>query len=85
VSATNGKRRPPRPRIELVSGSASDTEAAAIVAALEQFLADTAPAPAAGGAEQSPWQRAALEEGIAARQVSGYAWGHPLALLSGSG
>lgn len=76
MSATNGKRKPPRPRIELVSGSASETEAAAIVAALEQFLADTAPTPAPGGAEQSPWQRAALEEGIAARQVSGYAWGH---------
>jgi hypothetical protein len=76
VSATNGKRKPPRPRIELVSGSASGTEAAAIVAALEQFLADTAPTPGTAGAEQSPWQRAALEEGIAARQVSGYAWGH---------
>jgi hypothetical protein len=76
VSTTNGKRRPPRPQIELVSGSASDTEAAAIVAALEQFLADTAPTPAPGETEHSPWQRAALEEGIAARQVSGYAWGH---------
>jgi hypothetical protein len=74
--STNGKRRPPRPRIELVPGTASDTEAAAIVAALEQFLVDTAPAPAPGD-EQSPWQRAALEEGIAARQVSGYAWGTP--------
>ena len=70
----NGKRRPPRPRIELVSGGASDTEAAAIVAALEQFLADTAPAPDSGEPTQSPWLRAALEEGISARQVSGYAW-----------
>jgi hypothetical protein len=74
MSTTNGKRRPPRPRIELVPGSASATEAAAIVAALEQFLADTAPAPAPGET-QSRWQRAALEDGIAARQVSGYAWG----------
>ena len=49
-------------------------EAAAIVAAIEQFLADTAPAPAAGPA-QSPWQRAALEEGIAARQLSGVGLG----------
>jgi hypothetical protein len=76
VSATNGKRRPPRPQIELVSPGASDTEAAAIVAALEQFLVDTAPTPEPGGAKQSPWQRAALEEGIAARQVSGYVWSH---------
>jgi hypothetical protein len=72
----NGRRRPPRPRIELVKGSASESEAAAIVAALEQFLAETAPAPDAGAPAQSPWLRAALEEGISARQVSGYAWGH---------
>ena len=60
----------------MVSSGASESEAAAIVAALEQFLADTAPAPAAEGPTQSRWQRAALEEGIAARQVSGSAWGH---------
>jgi hypothetical protein len=75
MPATNGKRRPPRPQIELVTPAASPAEAAAIVAALEQFLADTAPAPAPA-TRQSPWQRAALEEGIAARQVSGFAWGH---------
>ena len=45
VMASNGKRRPPRPRIELVAGGASASEAAAIVAALERFLADTAPTP----------------------------------------
>jgi hypothetical protein len=72
---TNGKRKPPRPRIELVSPAASESEAAAIVAALEQFLVETAPAPESGPAI-SPWLRAALEDGIAARQVSGYAWGH---------
>ena len=72
----NGRRRPPRPRIELVSATASDGEAAAIVAALEQFLIDTAPPPGADAPAQSAWQRAALEEGISARQVSGFAWGH---------
>ncbi|HEX2129514.1 MAG TPA: hypothetical protein VHF58_09895 [Solirubrobacterales bacterium] len=71
----NGERHPPRPRIEMVSSGASESEAAAIVAALEQFLADTAPPPAEEGPKGSPWQRAALEEGIAARQVTGYAWG----------
>ena len=74
--SANGNRKPPRPRIELISSAASAGEAAAIVAALEQFLADTAPVPDAGGQAQSRWQRAALEEGIAARQVSGSAWGH---------
>jgi hypothetical protein len=71
----NGERRPPRPQIEIVSPGASETEAAAVVAAIERFLADTAPAPESAGPRVSPWARAALEEGIAARQVSGYAWG----------
>jgi hypothetical protein len=72
----DGERRPPRPRIEILSSGASASEAAAVVAAIERFLADTAPAPAADGPAISPWARAALEDGIAARQVSGYAWGH---------
>jgi hypothetical protein len=72
----NGERRPPRPQIEILTSGASESEAAAVVAAIEQFLADTAPAPAAEGPAISAWARAALEEGIAARQVSGYAWGH---------
>ena len=63
----NGAHRPPRPRIELVTGAASRAEAAAIVAALEQFLAETAPAPSATSLPESPWQRAALREAIAAR------------------
>lgn len=74
--AGNGRRRPPRPRIESITPAATDSEAAAIVAALEQFLAETAPAPIPSGPAASPWQRAALEEGVAARQVSGAAWGH---------
>jgi hypothetical protein len=74
VSA-NANREPPRPRIEVVSATASDSEAAAIVAALEQFLADTAPAPGSNERAASPWQRAALEEGISARQLSGAVWG----------
>jgi hypothetical protein len=58
----------------LLSAQASETEAAAIVAALEQFLADTAPLPK-GEPQPSPWQRASLEEGISARQISGTGWG----------
>ncbi|UJA21284.1 hypothetical protein HJD18_14405 [Thermoleophilia bacterium SCSIO 60948] len=71
----NGRRRPQRPRIELVSTAASPTEAAAVVAAIEQFLADTAPVAETAPRRQSPWLRAALEEGISARRISGYAWG----------
>ena len=73
----NGERHPRRPRIELVTEPASDSEAAAIVAAMEQFLAETAPRPSAGGPPASRWQRAALEEGVSARDVGGSSkgWG----------
>jgi hypothetical protein len=64
----NGRRRPPRPRIEVAASTASPEEAAAITAALEQFLAETAPA-AAPEAEPSPWLRAALLEGVSAREA----------------
>jgi hypothetical protein len=85
MSGRNGERRPPRPRIEMLTGGASESEAAAIVAALEQFMADTAPSPSARGPAPSPWQRAALEEGIGARQVSGRGWGPAVARRPGSG
>jgi hypothetical protein len=58
----NGERRPRRPSIELLTEPASEAEAAAVVAALERFLTETAPPP--GTPSQSPWQRAALQEGV---------------------
>jgi hypothetical protein len=71
----NGKRTPPRPRIEVAATpDASPEEAAAIAAALERFLAETAPPPQAASA-QNPWQRAALAEGIASRQIEPRGWG----------
>ena len=69
----NGERRPPRPRIRLVTEAASETEAAAVVAAVEQFLADTAPAPSPEPSTRSRWQRAALEDGVSRAPV--LAWG----------
>jgi hypothetical protein len=72
--ARNGRRRPPRPRIEILSATSSDSEAAAIVAALEQFLVDTTP-PQAAGPATSPWQSAALREAVAARQLPARTWG----------
>jgi hypothetical protein len=59
-----------KPRIELVAPSAAPAEAAAIVAALEQFLRDTAPAPQGPSELTSPWQRAAMLEGVS-REGSG--------------
>ncbi|MGH2963845.1 MAG: hypothetical protein ACRDMH_00475 [Solirubrobacterales bacterium] len=70
---TNGERRPPRPSIELLTEPASDSEAAAVVAAVEQFLAETAPAHTPACPTQSPWQRAALQEGVS--RSSTLAWG----------
>ena len=58
----NGSHRPPRPRIEVKSGAATPEEAAAIAAAIEQVLRDTAPAPEPEG-KLNPWLRAALYEG----------------------
>jgi hypothetical protein len=69
----NGERRPPRPNILLLTETASETEAAAVVAAVEQFLADTAPAPSPAASTQSRWQRAALLEGVSRAQL--LAWG----------
>jgi hypothetical protein len=54
---------------------ASESEAVAIVAALEQFLVDTAPTPEPPAAPASPWQGAALREAVAARQLSARSWG----------
>jgi hypothetical protein len=62
----NGRRKPPRPRIELRGATATAEEGAAIAAALERFLADTAPEPEPAAVE-SRWQRAALIEGVTAR------------------
>jgi hypothetical protein len=58
----NGKQSPARPRIE-VRQPASPEEAAAIAAAIEQFMRDTAPTPASPGSTTSPWLRAGLLEG----------------------
>jgi hypothetical protein len=62
--------------IRISSKGASDSEAAAIIAAIQQFLADTAPPPSQDGPRISPWAQAALREGIDARQLHGNAWGH---------
>jgi hypothetical protein len=60
----NGQHHPPRPRIEVRQANASPEEAAAIAAAIEQFLRDTAPPASDPGPAMSPWLRAALHEGV---------------------
>jgi hypothetical protein len=53
-----------RPRLEIVGTSASPEEAAAVVAAVERFLRDTAPPPAPPAPPPNPWIRAARLEAV---------------------
>ena len=63
----NGRRKPPRPRIELTSPLATEEESAAIAAALERFFEETAPPPQTAEPINA-WQRAALIEGVSAKR-----------------
>jgi hypothetical protein len=56
----------PHPSPEIIVPRASDAEAAAVVAAVQQFVRDTAPvaAPAATEPALSAWKQAALLDGI---------------------
>jgi hypothetical protein len=53
-----------RPRLELHGSSATPEEAAAVIAAIEQFLRDTAPPPAPPAEVENAWVRAARLEAV---------------------
>ena len=53
-----------------MGGAADEREAAAAIAAIEQFIAETTPAPAAEPERINPWQRAALIEGVTAKRLA---------------
>ena len=74
LMSSNGKQTPRRPRIEVLQSAASPEEAAAIAAAIEQFLRDTAPAPAASE-RMNPWLRAGLMEATGREAAGGPPWG----------
>ena len=67
--ASNGNRKPPRPRIEMATSTASPEEAAAVIAAVEQFLAETTPVAEVREPE-SRWLRAGLIEGVTAHSFA---------------
>jgi hypothetical protein len=71
----NGKQQPARPRIEVKQATASPEETAAIAAAIEQFLRDTAPQPAPPGPAVSPWLRAGLFEATGRAASGSTPWG----------
>jgi len=60
-----------RPKLELRGSAATPEEAAAVIAAVERFLRDTAPAPAPVQTPPSAWIRAALREGVDRDPFSG--------------
>jgi hypothetical protein len=61
----------------LIAPGASLEEAAAIVAALERYVADTAPPPANPSSRRSGWLRTALLEGVGRSDRQRGAWGDP--------
>jgi hypothetical protein len=62
-----------RPRLELRGSSASPEEAAAVIAAVEQFLRDTVPPAVPVPAGPPAWQRAAILEGVG-REPDTHPW-----------
>jgi hypothetical protein len=63
-----------RPKLEIVAPSASPEEAAAVVAAVERFLRDTAPPPAPPAPPPNRWIDAARLEAVD-RQPERNSWG----------
>jgi hypothetical protein len=53
-----------RPKLELVAPGASPEEAAAIVAALERFMRETAPVAAPEEPKPNPWFMQGLHESV---------------------
>jgi hypothetical protein len=74
VSA-DGRQHPRRPRLEVCQAAASPEEAAAIAAAIEHFLRDTAPPSQPGPADVSPWLRAGLYENAGLDPSGASLWG----------
>lgn len=65
-----------RPNLQIVAPGASEAEAAAVIAALEQFMRDTAPPPPApAGPRMSAWERTGLLEGTNRDEDGLSAWG----------
>ncbi|MGB2711616.1 MAG: hypothetical protein WBC33_08870 [Conexibacter sp.] len=66
-----------RPQLTIVAPSASPEEAAAVVAALERFMRETAPVPVENEPLVDRWTRTALLEGVAREDDVPAAWGDP--------
>jgi hypothetical protein len=66
-----------RPQLTIVAPSASPEEAAAVVAALERFMRETAPAAVEAAPAVDAWTRTALLEGVGREQDALGGWSDP--------
>lgn len=64
--------------VQIVTQPASPEEAAAVIAAVQRFLADHTPVLVAEPPKQSAWQRAALLEGTGREPDAPTPWGDPI-------
>lgn len=67
-----------RPELRIVAPAASPEEAAAVMAALERFMRDTAPPMAPAEPAPDPWQRAARLEATGRELEAPSPWGDPV-------
>lgn len=63
-----------RPKLTIVAPNASPEEAAAVVAAVEQFMRATAPTPVPPARKRNQWQLAALYEGVSREPLLPSPW-----------
>jgi hypothetical protein len=66
-----------RPQLTIVAPSASPEEAAAVVAAVERFMRDSAPVAVPAAPALDRWTRTALLEGVRRETDRPVAWGDP--------
>ncbi|HEY7933941.1 MAG TPA: hypothetical protein VID48_08960 [Solirubrobacteraceae bacterium] len=66
-----------RPRLELITPAAGAQEAAAIVAAIEHFMRENAPAEGPLDQRSSRWARAAILESVQREEGFSSTWGDP--------
>jgi hypothetical protein len=63
-----------RPKLTIFAPDVSPDEAAAVVAAVERFMRETAPSIVAAPPRQNPWQRMALHEGVGREPAEPLPW-----------
>jgi hypothetical protein len=66
-----------RPQLTIIAPSASPEEAAAVVAALERFMRETAPVAVEVEQPLDRWTRTALFEGVGREAGEPSPWGDP--------